>query len=34
MKKKHQRVNHIQKRVDRSQKWGGLDNQGKVVVGS
>lgn len=41
MKKKHQmvnhtqkRVNHIQKRVDRSQKWGGLDSLGKVVGGS
>ena len=34
MKKKHQRVNHTQKRVDHIQKRGGLDSQGKVVGGS
>ena len=34
MKKKHQRVNHTQKRVDHSQKWVGLDSLGKSVGGS
>ena len=34
MKKKHQRVNHIQKRENRSQKRVGLDSQGKLVGGS